>query len=174
MGMANAAFTREIALRALREAGITVPPVDLDDVAASRALRIERHAKLGPGVRASYQGLQGLIQVVSLSPRVERFPVAHEVGHALLDEGGAACTEAMIKGFDDAVSLADAIAEFNPETTASSIASNLLVPSPWLRRAVVEKRRSPKELEDLFDVTSNVIWIAISRDRLLNKLATGR
>ena len=112
----------------------------------------------------------GVIRVIALPPRVERFPVAHELGHAILGDGGRACTEAMIEGFAEPVSLADAVAEFNPEATASAIAGNLLVPGPWLRRAVVKEGRSPAELENIFDVTRSVLWIALDREGLVKKL----
>jgi hypothetical protein len=171
--LTNAAFTREVASRALREARIVGPPVDLDDVALSRALRIERNAVLGPGVRAAYDAVHGLIRVASLPPPYERFPLAHEIGHALLDEGGATCTVEMIETSEEAVSLAEALAEFNPETTASSIGSYLLVPPRWLREEV-RKGRQPTELAEIFEVSSNVIWIALDRSHLVNKLAPGR
>jgi hypothetical protein len=168
--MANPAFVRQLALNALAEARITQPPVDLDDLAAARALRIERNALLPIGVRAVFQGEMGVIRVIALPPRVERFPVAHELGHAILGDGGRACTEAMIEGFAEPVSLADAVAEFNPEATASAIAGNLLVPGPWLRRAVVKEGRPPAELENIFDVTRSVLWIALDREGLVKKL----
>jgi len=80
-------------------------------------------------------------------------------------------TEQMIQVQDDAVSLSDALASFNPESTASAIAGQLLVPSAWLRRAVAEGR-GVIELEELFDVTRSVLLIAIQRDRLLGKVST--
>jgi Zn-dependent peptidase ImmA (M78 family) len=107
--------------------------------------------------------------VIDLSPTVERFPIAHELGHALLDDGGAACAQAMIGERADAASLAEVMDTFDPEATASAIASQLLAPSPWLRRAVLEGRSVP-ELQGMFDVTLPVIFIAIKRDRLLNRV----
>ncbi len=169
--MANPAFVRKLALDALAQAKITRPPVDLDDLARARAIQIERNALLAAGVRADYREDLGRIRVISLPPRVERFPVAHEMGHAILNDGGHTCTETMIESFAEAVSLAEAVAAYNPEATASAIGGNLLVPGPWLKRAVAEGL-TPAELEDMFDVTRSVLWIALERERLVPKLRT--
>lgn len=163
-------LARALAKSALEDAGITAPPVDLDDLARARALRIERHAPLGAPVRAAFQADLGLIQVIDLPPTVERFPVAHEIGHAILDDAGAACTQTMIREQADAVSLAEILESFDPEATASAIASQLLVPSAWLRREI--DRRTFEDLLDLFDVTKPVMLIAIMRDGLLKRVRT--
>lgn len=164
-------FVRALAEKALADAGITVPPVDLDDLAKARVLRIERHATLGPGLRGAYVPDLGLIRIIDLPPIVERFPIAHELGHAILDDGGAACTQAMIDEQADAVSLPDAVESFNPEATASAIASQLICPSAWLRRAVADGK-TIAELLDLFEATRPVLMIAILRDKLLSRVRT--
>lgn len=169
--MVDKTFVRQMATEALKAAKIVVPPVDLDDIAMSRALRIERNAILEGAARASYRPADGLIRVTTLPPRLERFPIAHELGHAIIGDGGRACTEQMIQAQDDAVSLSDALASFNPESTASAIAGQLLVPSAWLRRFVADGR-GVIELEELFDVTRSVLLIAIQRDRLLGMVTT--
>jgi hypothetical protein len=166
---ANKALARALAAAALADAGITSPPVDLDDLALARAIRIERHADLVPPLRAAYSPDHGLVRVVALPPTVERFPIAHELGHAILDDGGAACTQAMIHEQVDAASLADVVETFDPEATASAIASQLLVPPGWLRGAVLDGR-TVAELRDLFDVSGPVLMIAILRDRLLSRV----
>jgi hypothetical protein len=163
-------LARALAEDALKAAGVTAPPVDLDDVARVRALRIERHVHLAPPLRGAFQAHLGLIQVIDLPPTVERFPVAHEIGHALLNDAGTACTEAMIRGQADSASLAEILEGFDPEATPSAIASRLLVPSAWLRREV--DRRTFDDLLDLFDVTKPVMLIAVMRDGLLNRVRT--
>jgi hypothetical protein len=163
-------LARALAQDALKAASITGPPVDLDDVAKACALRIERHVILAPPLRGTYQADFGLIKVIDLPPTVERFPVAHEIGHALLNDGGAACTEAMIRERADDVSLAEMLEGFNPEATASAIASQLLVPSSWLRQEI--DRRTYDDLLDLFDVTKPVMLLAIMRDGLLKRVRT--
>jgi len=166
---ANKALAKALAEAALADAKITVPPVDLDDLALARALRIERNADLAGPLRGTYDPDSGLIRIVALPPTVERFPIAHEIGHAILDDGGAACTQAMIHEQVDAASLADVVESFDPEGTASAIASRLLVPPPWLRRAVADGR-TVADLRELFDVTQPVLMIAILRDRLLARV----
>jgi hypothetical protein len=86
---ANKALAQALAKAALADAGITSPPVDLDDLAIARALRIERNANLVPPLRAAYSPDTGLVRIIALPPTVERFPIAHELGHAILDDGGA-------------------------------------------------------------------------------------
>ncbi len=169
---ASKGLARALAKRALAEAGITKPAVDLDDLALARALRIERHAQLGPSLRAAYDEKTGLIRVIDLPPTVERFPIAHEMGHAILGDGGTECTQAMIREQADARSLEEMLESYDPEATASAIASQLLVPSEWLRPAV-NAGRSPDELRVMFDVTNAVLTIAILRDKLLGRLRTG-
>lgn len=166
---ANKGMALALAKRALAEARITKPAVDLDDLALARALRIERHAQLAPSLRAAYDEKTGLIRVIGLSPTVERFPIAHEIGHAILRDGGAECTQAMIREQADATSLAEILEGYDPEATASAIASQLLVPSEWLRPAV-KAGRSVDELRAMFDVTNAVLTIAILRDGLLGRL----
>jgi len=169
---ANKALAKALAEAALADAKITAAPVDLDDLALARALRIERNVNLPAPLRGTYDADLGLVRIIALPPTVERFPIAHEIGHAILDDGGAACTHAMIHEQADAAPLADVVESFDPEATASAIASRLLVPSPWLRRAVAEGR-TVAELRDLFDVTQPVLTIAILRDRLLTRVRAG-
>jgi len=169
--MSDRSLAKALAAEALKAASITVPPVDLDDLAGSRGLRVERNVELGAGTRAAYRPEDGLVQVIALPPRVERFPVAHEIGHSILGDAGQACTEQMIMAQSEAVSLEEATRSFNPEVMASLVASQLLIPTPWLRRAVAT--RTFDELQELFDVTRPVLMIAIMRDGLLTRVRTG-
>src|SRR5688572_30291951 len=105
MSPASKGMARALAKDALAAAGIKGPPVDLDDLALNRALRIERHARLAPPLRGAFRPETGLIQVVDLPPTVERFPIAHEIGHALLSDAGTQCTVAMIQEPVDSSSL---------------------------------------------------------------------
>lgn len=171
MSPASKAMARALAKDALAAAGIKGPPVDLDDLALNRALRIERHARLAPPLRGAFRPETGLIQVVDMPPRIERFPIAHEIGHAILDESGAQCTLAMIQEPVDAASLQEILEGYNPEATASAIAGQLLVHSPWLREAVMDGR-TVDELLEMFDVTRPVLLISIMRDRLLSRVRT--
>jgi hypothetical protein len=87
-----------------------------------------------------------------------------------MNDMGGECTQAMIREREDSASLAEILEGFDPEGTASAIASQLLVPSPWLRREV--DRRTYPELLVLFDVTKPVMLIAIMRDGLLKRVRT--
>jgi hypothetical protein len=160
------ALIKRATAAALEAAGISGPPVDLDLIARHEALTIRRQAVLASGVRAQYVAETGEISVIALDPYLERFPLAHELGHALLEHGDQRCfAEPSVA----AVALEDADVGVDYEREANEFAGRLLVPGSWLRRAVSE-RRSINELMAIFMATKSVLLIAVQRERLLNKL----
>ena len=151
---------------ALANAGIADPPVDLDRIATHEALVIRRKAVLPTGVRAQFAADTGEISVTKLDPYLERFPIAHELGHALLDHGDQRC---FAEPSTASVPLEEADLGVDYEREANDFAGRLLVPGPWLRKAVAD-RRSVDEMMTMFMATKSVLLIAIQRERLLGHL----
>jgi Zn-dependent peptidase ImmA (M78 family) len=162
-------LAKKVAAEQLAAVGITSPPADLEAIALRNGLRIVRGATLGSDVRARLRPLMGLIEVADLGPVVERFAIAHELGHALLDHGGdRTCYETPVY---DSVPLGEADMGISFEQEASAFASHLLVPRSWLRTAVDRGLTIP-ELRAIFEVTQPVLWIAITDAKLINRLAS--
>jgi hypothetical protein len=169
--VARKALIDRIVKAELEAARIDEPPVDLDFVARRHAYRIVRGTTLPAGVRARFRRDWGEIAVVDLGPVVERFAIAHELGHALLDHGDRSCYE--LEPAADAVPLDEADVGVSFEAEANAFAGRLLVPGRWLRAAVADGY-SPDQLQALFQVTKPVLWIAIERERLISKIQGAR
>lgn len=168
--MIRAALARKTAEEELSAIGALRPPTDLEAIAERNGLRILRQRPLAPGVRAQLQPAAGLIEVAALGPVVERFAIAHEIGHALLDHGDQTCFAAAIA---ESVPLDEADVGISFEAEASAFASHLLVTRRWLRDFVAAGIPID-ELQAIFAVTRPVLMIAITDARLLNKVTPSR
>ncbi|MEX0629627.1 MAG: ImmA/IrrE family metallo-endopeptidase [Chloroflexota bacterium] len=164
--MIRSALIKRTVSQALADAGIAGPPVDLDRIASREALAIRRKAALPPRVRAQYAADTGEISVTDLDPYLERFPIAHELGHALLEHGDQLC---FAEPTAASVPLEEADLGVDYEREANDFAGRLLVPGPWLRKAVADGR-SIDEMMAMFMATKSVLLIAIQRERLLARL----
>lgn len=164
--MIRTALIKRTVAEVLAGAKISEPPVDLDVVARHEALAIRRNASLGPRVRAQYVAETGEIAVIELDGFLERFPIAHEIGHALLGHGDQHC---FTEPTTASVPLDEADLGVDYEREANDFAGRLLVPGPWLR-AAVRDRLSVDEMMTMFKATKSVLLIAIERERLLSRL----
>ena len=164
--MIRSALIKRTVSQTLADAGIAGPPVDLDRIAAHEALAIRRKAGLPPRVRAQYAADTAEIAVTDLDPYLERFPIAHELGHALLDHGDQLC---FAEPAATSVPLEEADLGVDYEREANDFAGRLLVPGPWLRKAVADGR-SIDDMLAMFMATKSVLLIAIQRERLLARL----
>lgn len=164
--MIRSALIKHTVSQTLTDAGIAAPPVDLDQIARHEALAIHRNAALGPRVRAQYVAETGVIAVIELDPYLQRFPIAHEIGHALLEHGDQRC---FAEPTAASAPLDEADLGVDYEREANDFAGRLLVPGPWLRKAVAD-RHSVNEMMEMFMATKSVLLIAIERERLLNRL----
>ncbi len=148
---ARPAFCRKLAEKTLARFGIVDAPVPVDRLAAKLGILV-RIADLPRGVdaRLRLRGQQTLIELASGQARVRhRFSLAHELGHHLLGhrhgESGLA------------------------ERQANVFAGALLVPPMWLRRDVASGMTA-EALATRYDVSREVIFIAVKDARLLKKL----
>jgi IrrE N-terminal-like domain len=164
-------FARKVAAEELLAISATSPPTNLDLIADRNGLRIVRGASLPSGVRAQYLPVAGLVQVAELGRIVERFAIAHEIGHALLEHGGdRTCFETPAY---ESVPLDEADLGIAFEQEASAFASHLLIPRNWLRGAV-DRGATIDEIRASFEVTKPVLWIAIKDAKLINKIRSSR
>jgi Zn-dependent peptidase ImmA (M78 family) len=162
----RAKFVEAQALELLASADVSRPPVPVERLAVHLAVAIEERSDLRTGVRALFRHQSRTIAVAPLDPRSRRFAIAHELGHLVLDHGGACSFEG--EPSIDTFALEDADVRIDEEREADEFAGRLLVPRAWLRDRVAHQGRD--ELLDAFDVNSPVLLIAADRYRLVNKL----
>ena len=146
----------------LRDAGITIPPVDVMGIAESFFLQIVQSDTSKHGGRALLE--HGQIHVnASDSPAGQRFSIGHELGHYVLHADGF-----VFSAHEDPVSeLYAKDPDKELEREADYFSSVLLVPPQWLRKDV-NAGLLPDQLADRYEVSGDVIFIALKQHRLLN------
>lgn len=148
-GDVRAAYCRKVAANVLRRAGVNVPPVPVENLVESIGLQILR-TDLVFGVDAVLRPDLGTIELSSRQSGVrQRFSLAHELGHHYLGH----------------VHNQNEVAEVQ----ANIFAGALLVPSVWLRQDVASQQTT-HQLAERYQVSREVIFIALKDSRLLNKV----
>jgi hypothetical protein len=145
--LAHLAVPRERARRLLREHEVTEPPVPVQEIARCEGLAIKESHSLG-----SLRGrlIDEAIEVAADdSWAVQRFTVAHELGHHFLGS-----THGSGK---------------HVESEANAFAGELLVPGPFLHAALV-KATSEADLARAFQVSRTALRIAAENHHVLGKL----
>jgi hypothetical protein len=148
---ARPAFCRKFAERTLSRFGIVEPPVPVDRLAVKLGI-VVRIVELPRGVdaRLRVRDEQRAIELAAGQARVrQRFSLAHELGHHLLGHR---------HGESDLA-----------ERQANIFAGALLVPPTWLRRDVASGMAADV-LAARYEVSREVIFIALKDGRLLKKL----
>ena len=140
-------------------AGLSKPPVDLNQVAAKLDVEI-RPFDLGSEVSGMLYrdgGRRVIVVNQKHSPLRQRFTIAHELGHLMLHRGEAVHVD---EGFR--INLRDprsATAEEVEEIEANAFAANLLMPAAWLRADIERKGLDPgdedalRQLADRYQVS---------------------
>lgn len=167
--MIRAKYIEAEARNLLKAADVWRPPVPLDPLARHLAIVVYRNVSLAPRMRGYFDRGARTISLAQLQPRSERFAFAHELGHAVLDHGGACSFEG--EPSIETFALDEADVRLDEEAEADDFAGRLLVPRAWLRDRVDEEVRD--ELLDSFDVNLPVLLIAATRYRLFAKLRAG-
>jgi Zn-dependent peptidase ImmA (M78 family) len=165
--MDRAKWVEQEALRARERAGQKVPPVDPEAVARVHAVPVRRGVTLPTGVRALWSEATGEIRLAAgLSAQLERFPLAHEIGHAVLGHG--ACDGIGEPSATD-FPLDEADMGIDYEREASLFAQCLLLPRDWVRRDVMAGI-GQAELLERYHVAKSTLHIAVTRYRMFSKL----
>jgi hypothetical protein len=145
--LARMAYARQLARKRLTDAGITAPPVQVRELAEADGLTIVLRHGLG-NLRGRLVG--DTIELVKDDhPVVQRFTIAHELGHRALEH----------KHGDGAWA----------ETEADHYANELLVPGPMLSQAMTTTTSSAA-LRNLFNVSRPVLEIACKHHRCAGRL----
>lgn len=156
------------AAKALRTAGIGGPPTSPDLVAARHSIDIRRGVHVPGKLLAHWDPAHGEIRVAEgLEPRLERFPICHELGHAILGHG-AACDGYGEPSAED-FPLEEADTGIDYEREATYFAACLLVPRDWLKRDIAAGR-GLTELMARYDAARSTLIIAAGTYRLFSKL----
>lgn len=155
----------------LADAGQRRPPVNLDEICKRNGLALRRGQRLGRQQAHYDQGRAEIAVSESRKGWAERFSIAHELGHALMEHGSQECYMGSIAV--EAVPLDEADTGVNYEAEADAFADALLIPKEWLRRAVIDEGFTIDELREAFEATAPVMFIALDNTRgLLNKVRT--
>ena len=152
----------------LRDAGITEPPVDVEGIAGSLFLNVVQSDTREHHARAVLE--HGEIRVNASESRTgRRFSIGHELGHYLLHEDGF-----VFSAYEDAESELYAVdPDRELEREADYFSSVLLVPPRWFR-SDVGTGSMPAELATRYQVSQEVIFIALDQHRLLNRIGRRR
>jgi hypothetical protein len=136
------AYARELARKRVSDAGITTPPVPVRELVEAEGLTIALRQNLG-SLRGRLVG--DTIELVKDDhPVVQRFTLAHELGHRALGHKHSDGDWA--------------------ETEADQYANELLVPAPMLKHAMATTT-SAATLRELFNVSRPVLEIACKHHR---------
>ena len=156
--LTRATWIQARANEALFKTRQTGPPTDLDSVAAHFGISVLR-ASRDDAVIAHFDAERNEIIVGEF----DRWPYAHELGHALLGHGTVQCF-AGASASDMPLEEADVGVSFEPE--ANRFARHLLVPKEWLQDAMDRGGKVP-DLARRFAVSQKVIWLALDGYKLV-------
>ena len=137
---------RKAAARLLDEHELTEPPIDVETLAGTLGLSVERRA-LGD-LDGELRGTRIIVNRDRHRVR-QRFTIAHEIGHFVLHTAHGATAQV--------------------ERQADAFAAALLMPQPLLARAVREMPRLA-DLKRHFDVSEPAMAIAVRNAGLTRKL----
>jgi len=146
------------------------PPINLDAICKRAGIVLRRGVQMRGRQQAHYDKARQEISVTAdRFGRAERFSIAHELGHALMNHGTPEC---FLGGLSvDSMPLEEADMGVNFESEANAFASELLIRREWLKKAILEDEMPLSELIDYFDSTKDVLIIAISNTAgLLDKV----
>jgi len=150
-------------LKALR---IEEPPVDLravvEHLSKTRGITIELLPYSLPDKVSGAHARKGKRHIITYNrnhhPRRQRFIIAHELGHLLLEHLDVQSNE------EDLVSR-------NPEeTAANAFAAELLAPLEFLKKDFEEGVRDVKTLASKYQVSEEMMWWRIMDARMYGKI----
>jgi Zn-dependent peptidase ImmA (M78 family) len=146
------------------------PPVNLDEICKRAGVALRRGVQMLGRQQAHYDKARQEISITAERyGRAERFSIAHELGHALMNHGTPECYLGSVSV--DSMPLDEADMGVKFESEANAFASELLIKRDWLKKAILEDEMPLSELMSYFDSTKPVLIIAISNTAgLLDKV----
>lgn len=158
------------ARRLRQEFNLKAPPVDVEKIAGGLFLQVVRKSPWPWNSRGLLRREEGEIWVNDAETlRGQRFCIGHEIGHFILHPDLDVFSEHVDP--DSADYAADPMKALDDE--AEYFSSVLLVPPDWLKRDV-ERKLTPIEMAHRYDVSKDVIFIALKQHRLLSKVTSPR
>jgi len=130
----------------LSQAQITRPPVDLDMCARVAGVQLVAYADLGTqsALLSLVEGIVGVVINSRHRPTRQRFSLAHELGHWILERSPVTHDLRPIAARGRAYSEVERVCDY--------FAASLLMPREWVR-AHTEDGQTNEELAKLFDVS---------------------
>ena len=150
-------------LKALR---IEEPPVNLpaiiEHLSRTRNITIELLPYSLPDKVSGAHARRGQKHIITYNrnhhPRRQRFTIAHELGHLLLEHVNVQNNE-------------EDLASSNPEETAANVfAAELLAPLAFLKKDFEEGVRDVKALASRYQVSEEMMWWRIMDARMYGKI----
>lgn len=164
--MPSVAFIREMARKLLKEFAITAPPVPVADLIAGQGLRVEQVQR-----EDAYSGEllpeQRKIKINVRKPHVhQRFTMAHELGHWILFHKERLLeTEEEVRGNADTEESEEVpppdSARIQRDQEANEFATELLMPTKWVKADWRKLSPAAKSLAQLYDVSEQAMWIRL-------------
>jgi Zn-dependent peptidase ImmA (M78 family) len=151
-------FCRRRARELLEELGLAEPPVRVEEVARDCGLQV-RYVRRGRGFSGQLLREQRVIEIErDIHPHRQRFTLAHEIGHYVLNHSPVFCV------FDDVGTYDPAKAN---ERQAQVFASELLMPEPWIRKYWTMLHKDYKALARAFFVSDEAMFRRLEAAGLL-------
>ena len=161
-------FCQSRAAEILQGAGITTPPVDVAAIAESLFLTVVQ-ADIAEHRGRSLLDRSEIVVNANESSAGQRFSIGHEIGHSVLHPHGFVFSAH--EDPESALYAEDSDQELERE--ADYFSSVLLVPPRWLRKDV-DAGLAPPALADRYQVSRDVIFIALRQHRLLSRVGRRR
>lgn len=152
---------KEVVEQILKKLEISSPPVPIEKVAEFFGVRVLRYPKFPDSVSGALlkDGGLNIIGVNENHPATrQRFTIAHELGHYLLDHDHQAI-------FDDVFDKPD-----NKEREANKFAAELLMPREILFEDVDRQEYDIPGLANRYDVSEQAISVRLLETGLINKV----
>jgi hypothetical protein len=147
--LTRATFIAKRATEALEKTDQSRPPTDLEAIARHYGINVLRGPR-GNRVVAHFDAARNEIVLGEF----ERWPFAHELGHALLRHGSRDCYEGAMAS--DAP-LAEVELGVPFEAEANRFARCLLIPKPWVE-FLTSRGWKPADLARRFQVSEKAFW----------------
>jgi len=156
--LARAKYIEARANEVLFKTGQSKPPTDLDLIASHFGIEVTRGSREA-GVLAHFDADRNEIVLGEF----DRWPFAHELGHALIGHGTMECWAGATSSD---MPLEEAEVGIPFEAEANRFARHLLVPRAWLETAIDRGGKVP-DLARLFAVSQRVLWFAMDGYQLV-------
>lgn len=157
-------LNRHKAQEMLKMAGIIEPPVDVNKVAKILGFKVVPYPF--PDKRKGIVHIENGLKVIGVNEKhslpLQRFTVAHEIGHYL--SGHQQYQDTFV---DDESRFFEP--SFHQEKEADSFASELLMPKEFLEKDLEKHGLDINKLKELYQVSEQALWIRLTSLRLAEK-----